>query len=143
MKEEAEMSFLDHLEVFRWHLIRAVAAILFSSVIAFIFKDIIFDTILLGPKNHDFPTYLALCNISQFLGMGDALCLKESPFSLMNISMSGQFSTHITTSVFAGFIITFPYVFWEFWSFISPGLYQNEKKYARGFIFVSSKAISD
>jgi len=138
MKEEGEMSFLDHLEVFRWHLIRAVVAILFFSVIAFIFKDIIFDTILLGPKNPDFPTYLALCNISQFLGMGDALCLKESPFSLMNISMSGQFSTHITTSVFAGFIIAFPYVFWEFWSFISPALYSSETKLARGVVFFSS-----
>ena len=138
MKEEAEMSFLDHLEVFRWHLIRAVAAILFFSVIAFIFKDIIFDTILLGPKNPDFPTYLALCNISQFLGMGDALCLKDSPFSLMNISMSGQFSTHITTSVFAGFIIAFPYVLWEFWRFISPALYNSETKLARGVVFFSS-----
>ena len=138
MREEAEMSFLDHLEVFRWHLIRAVVAILFFSVIAFIFKDIIFDTILLGPKNPDFPTYLALCNISQFLGMGDALCLKDSPFSLMNINMSGQFSTHITTSVFAGFIIAFPYVFWEFWHFISPALYSSETKLARGVVFFSS-----
>lgn len=138
MKEEAEMSFLDHLEVFRWHLIRAFAAILFFSVIAFIFKEIIFDTILLGPKNPDFPTYLALCNVSQFLGMGDALCLKDSPFSLMNISMSGQFSTHITTSVFAGFIIAFPYVFWEFWRFISPALYSSETKLARGIVLFSS-----
>ena len=138
MSKEVEMSFLDHLEVFRWHLIRSFAAILFFSGIAFIFKDIIFDTILLGPKNPDFPTYLALCNISQFLGMGDALCLKDSPFSLMNISMSGQFSTHITTSVFAGFIIAFPYIFWEFWRFISPALYSSETKLARGVVFFSS-----
>jgi len=138
MSKEVEMSFLDHLEVFRWHLIRAFAAILFFSGIAFIFKDIIFDTILLGPKNPDFPTYLALCNISQFLGMGDALCLKDSPFSLMNISMSGQFSTHITASVFAGFIIAFPYIFWEFWRFISPALYSSETKLARGVVFFSS-----
>ena len=138
MKEESELSFLDHLEIFRWHLIRAAAAILFFSIIAFIFKNVIFDIILLGPKSPDFPTYLALCNISQFLGLGDALCLEESPFSLMNISMSGQFSTHITTSIFAGFIIAFPYVFWEFWRFISPALYSSETKLARGVVFFSS-----
>ena len=137
MKEEPEMSFLDHLEIFRWHLIRAAAAILFFSIIAFIFKNVIFDIILLGPKSPDFPTYLALCN-SQFLGLGDALCMEESPFSLMNISMSGQFSTHITTSIFAGFIIAFPYVFWEFWRFISPALYSSETKLARGVVFFSS-----
>ena len=94
--------------------------------------------ILLGPKKIDFPTYRALCAISQYLGLGDTLCLTKSPFSLMNISMSGQFSTHITTSIFAGFIVAFPYVFWELWRFISPALYNSETKLARGVVFFSS-----
>ncbi|MAB95370.1 MAG: twin-arginine translocase subunit TatC [Flavobacteriales bacterium] len=136
--KDKEMSFLDHLEVFRWHLIRAAIAILFFTIIAFIYKDIVFDVILLGPKRTDFLTYRILCEISQFLGLGDALCLRNSPFSLMNISMSGQFSTHITTSIFAGFIIAFPYVLWEIWRFISPALHSNENSMAKGVVFFSS-----
>ena len=135
---DKEMSFLDHLEILRWHLIRSAIAVLFFAIISFIFKDIVFDSILLGPQSPNFPTYKALCAISQYLGLGDALCLKESPFSLMNISMSGQFSTHIRTSIFGGFIIAFPYVFWEFWRFVSPGLHTNENKMARGIVFFSS-----
>ena len=136
--KDKEMSFLDHLEIFRWHLIRVIIEIVFFAMIAFIFKDIVFDVILLGPKYPTFPTYRALCTISQYLGLKDAFCLTESPFSLMNISMSGQFSTHITSSIFAGFILAFPYVFWEFWRFISPALHANETKMARGVVFFSS-----
>lgn len=136
--KDKEMSFLDHLEVFRWHLVRAAIAILFFTIIAFIYKDIVFDVILLGPKRTDFLTYRILCEISQYLGLGDALCLRDSPFILMNISMSGQFSTHITTSIFAGFIIAFPYVLWEIWRFISPALHSNENSMAKGVVFFSS-----
>jgi len=136
-EQKEEMSFLDHLEVFRWHLIRSAVAILFFAIIAFIFKDIIFHVILLGPKDPDFPTYKALRSISNFLGFDEAF-LKESPFSLQSISMSGQFSSHITTSIFAGFIVAFPYVFWEFWRFISPALHDAETKIARGVVFFSS-----
>ena len=136
--QDKEMSFLDHLEIFRWHLIRSVIAVLFFAIIAFIFKDIVFDVILLGPKDPNFPTYKALCAISQYLGLEDALCLKESPFTLMNITMSWQFSTHVTTSIFAGFIVAFPYVFWEFWRFIRPALHVNESTMARGIVFFSS-----
>ena len=136
--KDKEMSFLDHLEVFRWHLIRAAIAILLFTIIAFIYKDIVFDVILLGPKRTDFLTYRILCEISQYLGLGDTLCLRDSPFSLMNISMSGQFSTHITTSIFAGFIIAFPYVLWEIWRFISPALHSNENSMAKGVVFFSS-----
>jgi sec-independent protein translocase protein TatC len=136
--QDKEMSFLDHLEIFRWHLIRSAIAVLFFAIIAFIFKDIVFDVILLGPKDPNFPTYKALCAIAQYLGLKDALCLKESPFTLMNITMSGQFSTHVTTSIFAGFIVAFPYVFWEFWRFIRPALHVNESTMARGIVFFSS-----
>lgn len=136
--QDNEMSFLDHLEIFRWHLIRATAAIIFFAVIAFIYKDIVFDVILLGPRDPNFLTYKVLCSISQYLGLQDALCLEESPFSLMNITMSGQFSTHIKTSIFVGFIVAFPYVFWELWRFISPALYSRETKLARGVVFFSS-----
>ena len=137
-KQKQEMSFLEHLEVFRWHLVRSVFAVLFFAVIAFIFKGILFDGILLAPKNPDFPTYKMLCYLSQQMGMGDALCMDELPFILMNISMSGQFSTHIMTSIVAGFVVAFPYVFWEIWSFIKPALYSKETKITRWVVFFTS-----
>ena len=137
-KQDKEMSFLDHLEIFRWHLIRAAAAIMFFAIIAFMYRGIVFDVILLGPKDPNFLTYKVLCEISRFLGFEDALCLIESPFSLMNISMSGQFSAHITSSIFAGFILAFPYVFWEMWRFLRPALHDGETKLAKGIVFFSS-----
>ena len=133
-----EMSFLDHLEDLRWHILRAIMAIVLAGSIAFIFKDYIFDNIIFGPKDPNFITYRILCNISNFIGLNDSFCITELPFRIQSRTVSGQFSAHIMTSIAAGFVISFPYVLYQFWSFISPGLYSNEKKYARGFIFVSS-----
>jgi len=138
MKNKEEMSFLDHLEILRWHLIRSGIAILLFSILAFIFKEIIFDVVLLAPKDPNFLTYRFLCNISQALALGDALCIKESPFSLMNINMAGQFSAHLLTSFYAGFILAFPYVFWEIWRFVLPALKEKEAKVSRGIVFFSS-----
>ena len=137
-KQKREMSFLEHLEVFRWHLVRSALAVLLFAILAFVFKGIVFDSILLAPKNPDFPTYKILCYLSQQLGMGDTLCMDELPFILMNISMSGQFSTHIMTSIVAGFVVAFPYVFWEMWRFISPALHDKESSVAKGVVFFSS-----
>ena len=133
-----EMSFLDHLEELRWHLIRSVTAILIIATVAFIFKDFIFDVLLFGPKKNDFITYKWFCSISQSIGQGNSFCIDELPFRIQSRTMAGQFSAHIWTSIASGFIISFPFVLYQFWSFISPGLYQNEKKHARGFIFISS-----
>lgn len=133
-----EMSFLDHLEDLRWHLIRSVFAVLIAASLAFIAKDFIFDQVLFGPKNIDFFTYDLLCKISKSIGLDESFCINEMPFRIQSRTMSGQFSAHIWMSITAGFIIAFPYVIYQFWSFISPGLYSNEKKNARGFIFISS-----
>jgi sec-independent protein translocase protein TatC len=133
-----EMSFLDHLEDLRWHLIRSVFAILVAGSIAFLAKDFIFDQILFGPKNVDFFTYDLLCSLSNKLGLDDSFCINEMPFRIQSRTMSGQFSAHIWMSITAGFIISFPYVIYQFWSFISPGLYDKEKNSAKGFIFISS-----
>ena len=133
-----EMSFLDHLEDLRWHILRSFLAIVFFGTIAFIFKDFIFNKIIFGPKNIDFFTYKTLCDLSSFFGLNDSFCISEMPFRIQSRTMSGQFSAHIWTSIASGFIISFPYVLYQFWSFISPGLYQIEKKHARGFIFISS-----
>ena len=136
--EAPEMSFLDHLEELRWHLIRATAAIMIVGVVAFIAKDFIFDTIIFGPKNPDFATYKFFCKVSKLLGMDESFCTKELPFRIQSREMAGQFSAHIWTSIWAGFIIAFPYVLFEMWKFISPGLHPNERKNSRGFILIAS-----
>ena len=133
-----EMSFLDHLEELRWHLIRSVIAILIVAIVAFIFKDFIFDVLLFGPKQKDFITYRWFCSISQTLGQGNSFCIDELPFRIQSRTMAGQFSAHLWTSILAGFILAFPYIIFEFWKFIGPGLYEKERKNARGFIFIAS-----
>ena len=133
-----EMSFLDHLEELRWHLIRSVIAILIVAIVAFIFKDFIFDVLLFGPKQKDFITYRWFCSISQTLGQGNSFCIDELPFRIQSRTMAGQFSAHLWTSILAGFILAFPYIIFELWKFISPGLYEKERKNARGFIFIAS-----
>jgi len=135
--EKEEMTFLDHLEELRWHLIRALLGIVILAIVAFIFKDFIFDVIIIAPKSPEFFTNSVLCKFGEFVRV-KALCINSNPFELININMSGQFTTHIMVSLFAGFIVSFPYVFWEFWRFIAPALYSNEKKYAAGSVFFSS-----
>lgn len=136
-KEKSEMSFLGHLEELRWHLVRSSMAVFIFGVIAFIMKDFIFNTIIFAPKNPDFFTYRFLCNISQKLGT-DGLCIDEIPFTFQSLAMAEQFSVHIWTSITAGFIVAFPYIIYEVWRFIGPGLYDNERSYARSFIIISS-----
>ena len=133
-----EMSFLDHLEDLRWHLLRSVIAILLAGVAAFVAKDFVFDVLLFGPKNNDFLTYRLLCQVSNFLGFDDSFCISELPFRIQSRTMAGQFSAHIWTSITLGFVIAFPYVIYQFWKFISPGLYTYERKTASGFVGVSS-----
>jgi sec-independent protein translocase protein TatC len=138
MSIEKEMTFLDHLEELRWHLIRATLSVIILGSIAFLLKGFIFDHILFGPKKTDFVTYQWFCQISQTLGQGNSFCITEMPFRIQSRTMAGQFSAHLWTSILAGFIVGFPYVLYEFWRFISPGLHVNERKNARGFIFVAS-----
>lgn len=137
-KDPNEMSFLDHLEELRWHLIRSTLAIVLIGIIAFLMKDFIFDTVIFGPKKMDFPTYRLFCRIATWLGFESAFCAESLPFTIQNRTMAGQFSAHIWTSIWAGFIVGFPYVLYELWKFISPGLYEKERKNSRGFILVAS-----
>ncbi|RDK84837.1 twin-arginine translocase subunit TatC [Marinirhabdus gelatinilytica] len=135
---EKEMSFLDHLEELRWHLIRSTIAVMVLATIAFIAKEFIFDVLILGPKNPDFPTYKLLCRAATQLGLEESFCFKEESFRIQSRTPAGQFSAHIWTSITAGFIIGFPYVLYEFWKFVSPGLRTNERKNSRGFIIIAS-----
>ena len=137
-KSADEMSFLDHLEDLRWHLIRATLAVVIAGTAAFLAKGFIFDILLFGPTNADFFTYDILCRLSRLVGVEGGFCFDKMPFTLQSRTMGGQFSAHVWTSITAGFIVAFPYIIYEFWKFISPAMYANERNTARGFIFISS-----
>ena len=137
MTQEKEMSFLDHLEELRWHIIRSTMAVVIAATLAFLGKSFLFDVLIFGPIKPDFFTYDFLCKVSSLLGY-DSFCNTDFDFEIQSRTMAGQFSAHIWTSITFGFIIAFPYVLYEFWKFISPGLYSNERKHSRGFITISS-----
>ncbi len=133
-RDEKEMSFLDHLEELRWHLVRSVIAVLVLSVAAFIGVDFIFDRVIFGPAKVDFWTFRMLCKVSDLIN-SSALCIDELDFKIQSRKMTGQFTMHITSSFVIGIIVAFPYIFWEFWRFISPGLYTRERRASRGAVF--------
>lgn len=134
---DGDMTFLQHLEELRWHIIRAVVAIVAGAIVAFMFKNFIFDTVILAPNNPDFITNRLLCRLADAVN-APVLCINQNPVELISIKMSGQFTTHINISLVAGLILAFPYVFWEFWSFFRPALYEKERKYARGAVTMAS-----
>ncbi len=134
---KAEMSFLEHLEVLRWHLVRSISSIMIFAIIAFIFKSIVFDVIIIAPKTPEFPTNRLLCYLAQELNV-QRLCINSKPFQLQTVKMAEQFSMHIIVSLIAGLIVSFPYIFWEFWRFIKPAMYDKEKKTAGGAVFYTS-----
>ena len=115
-KDVNNMSFLDHLEELRWHLIRCTLAVLIGAIVAFIAKEFIFDVLILGPTNPNFVTYEILCKLSGYLGLDDSFCLEKLDFEIQSRTMAGQFSAHLWTSITAGIIMAFPYILFEFLS---------------------------
>jgi sec-independent protein translocase protein TatC len=136
-EEEEGMSFLDHLEALRWHILRGFTAVLIFTVVAFIAKDFVFGVLILGPSKVDFFTYRVLCDLGSYFGI-PALCINDLPFTIQSRQMTGQFSMHMTSSMVVGLIAAFPYLFYEVWRFISPGLYAKERNAARGAVFFVS-----
>ncbi|NNC94588.1 MAG: twin-arginine translocase subunit TatC [Chitinophagales bacterium] len=132
------MSFFDHLEELRWHIIRSAIAVVVFMIVAFLNKRFIFDYVLFGPVREDFPTYRALCYLSDKIMLSDRFCINEITFNIINLELAGQFLVHLKTSLILGFVISFPYIFWEMWRFIKPALYSEEMKYSRVIIFFSS-----
>lgn len=128
---EGEMTFLEHLEVLRWHIIRSLAAIALFGIVMFLSNDFIFDRVLFGPKYADFPTYRLFCPIV------DRMC--EAPvFNVQTITIEEKFVTHLKVSIILGIVVAFPYIFWEIWNFIKPGLYPKERRAARGIVWICS-----
>ncbi len=139
--QREEMTFLQHLEELRWHLVRSFVAIFVVAIVAFIYKDIVFDTIIFGPSDPDFFTNRILTQLANKFDM-PALAINQEIIKFQNILMAGQFTMHLTVSVIGGLVVAFPYIFWEFWRFIKPALYQEEVKHSRGAIFFASVLFS-
>ncbi len=129
LEKGSEMSFLDHLEAFRWHLIRSILAVLIIAVVVFLAKKFIFEVLLLGPTKESFVTYRFLCEYIN-------VCFQPSKLTMITRTLGEQFIVHMISSFWLGLIIAFPYILWEFWRFIKPGLYPSEQKSSRGFVFI-------
>ncbi len=138
MADQDEMSFLEHLEELRFRLMRSVIAIFAFGIVLFIFKDFVFDRIIFAPRRIDFASFKAWCWISHNIQLGDKLCVKSIDYEIINTTMLGKFTAHIIVSLIGGFILSFPVVFHQFWSFIKPGLRKNEVKAVRGISFFTA-----
>lgn len=137
-KDINEMSFLDHLEDLRWHLLRICIAVIGLGTLAFIGSRFVFDNIIFAPLKMNFPTYHFLCEAGRYFGLNSTFCAEKMPMIIQNRTMAGQFSADIWTAILAGFVVSFPYTIYQLWKFISPGLHDNERKHSRGFIVISS-----
>jgi len=136
---EAEMSFFDHLDVLRKHLIRAVIAVAVFTGIAFYFNEEILDNVIFGPKKPDFWTYRMMCKlVERFPSLGKDMCITKINGEIINTEMAGQFNLQLNVCVMCGIVVGFPYLLWEVWRFIKPALHENERKSASGFVFFAS-----
>jgi len=143
-RQEKEMTFWEHLEQLRWHIVRSIAAVVILAIVAFLNKDFLFNQIILAPKTSEFITNRALCEFSKWIASywtaisPDALCIENFNLKLINIKMAGQFLIHMYISFFAGIIVAIPYIIYEIWKFVKPALYKHEQQHTRGAVFWSS-----
>lgn len=138
MAQEKDMSFLAHLEELRWHLVRSVIAILVVAIALFSFIGVVYEDFLLAHLKPDFITYRLFCDFFTFLGMESGFCNISLENNLIAIKVTQQLMDSIWTSFILGIIVAFPYILWEIWRFVAPGLSKKELKKSRGFIFTAS-----
>lgn len=129
------MSFIDHLEALRWHIVRSVIFIIVAAVVFFLFIDTLYDDVIMGPTRNNFISYRALCSLSHSLGMGESLCLPPMNMHLQVTSVSGTFMASLKIAFVGALIVAIPYLLWEVWKFVKPALKPNELKHTRGVIF--------
>lgn len=135
LQDDAEMTFMDHIDVLRWHLMRSVIAWLVAAITIFVFVDWVYDNVILAPSSENFITYGALCRFGRWLGIGDSLCMPPVKINFLVTEVNGTFSSALNIAMIGGIIVAFPYIFWELWKFIKPALSPKEIRYARGSIF--------
>ncbi|WBX74552.1 twin-arginine translocase subunit TatC [Tenacibaculum pacificus] len=133
-----EMSFLDHLEELRWHLVRSFSAIFIVGIIIFANVNFVFDEILLAHLKPDFATYQFFCKVFTSIGIDSSFCNVTLEQTLQALDPTQQLMTSIWSSLILGFLVSFPYILWEIWRFVAPGLHSSERKKSRGFIFIAS-----
>jgi sec-independent protein translocase protein TatC len=130
-----EMSFIDHLEELRWHILRSIIAIAVGAILVFIYSDFVVGTVLFAPTRTNFISARWLCSLGHKIGIGETLCFPAVNAKFLENTMTGQFIASFTLAFIGGFIIAFPYIFWEFWKFVKPALSPKELKKTRGVIF--------
>jgi sec-independent protein translocase protein TatC len=133
--DNEEMSFIDHLEELRWVILRSVIACIVGAVVVGIFHKLFFEQVIMAPSRPDFVTYKIMCKFGNYIGLGKAMCIEPYSIKLQSNTMVGQFNMAFTFSFVAGFIIAFPYIFWEIWRFVKPALNDKELSGVRGVIF--------
>lgn len=131
------MSFWEHLEALRWHFIRSVIAIVIFATLALIYNKMIFDKIILAPKEPGFITNKLFCWFGSKVNI-NYFCINNLHLKIINTDMAGQLTISIWIALIAGLIIAIPYILWEFWRFVKPALKEKERKYSKGFVFVTS-----
>ncbi len=124
--KHSDMSFIDHLEELRWHIIRSTIAILVFAVIIFEYRDWVFDNIIFAPITPNFFTYRILCHIGTRFHLEHHLCFPPLDITMQTTTFGGQFLGSISLAVMGGLITAFPYIFWELWRFIRPALKDKE-----------------
>ncbi|MBL7902024.1 MAG: twin-arginine translocase subunit TatC [Bacteroidia bacterium] len=132
------MSFLQHLEELRWHLVRSALVIVGIAIAAFTFNDFVFDTVIFGPLQQDFFSYRALCSLGHKIGVGDVMCIVVKTPHLQTLSASEQFFNHMWIAFLCGIILGFPFVLWELWKFIRPALKDKELGPVKVFVVIAS-----
>ncbi|WP_046755634.1 twin-arginine translocase subunit TatC [Kordia jejudonensis] len=137
-KNKNEMSFLDHLEELRWHLIRSFTAIFIIAIVVFVYIETIYDNLLIVHLDGNFVTYKFFCKVFQLIGVESDFCNLEFQAELINVNATGQFTMAIWTSLILGLIFAFPYIIYELWRFIMPGLSPKERGKSRWFIVLAS-----
>ena len=138
-KQQQEMSFLGHLEELRWHLVRGASAIFILAIVFFVFAEEVYNHFLLAHIQPDFITYQVFCDFFNLFGIDSDYCnVSFADKKLQSIKVTSQLMNSIWSSLILGIITAFPYLLWEIWRFIAPGLTQKEVSKSRGFIFTAS-----
>lgn len=144
------MTFFEHLEDLRPHLMRGAGALFIIAIVAFIFKGFIIDTLLFAPSTPEFVTNRWLCEmgyrLNDFVGwLGGlfgaewstdptVLCLNQNSVTIVNNKLVGQFNLHIKVAMATGLAMGIPYFLWEIWQFVRPALTSDERKGTRLFV---------
>ena len=122
-----EMTLIEHLDELRRRLFRSIIAVLLFSTIAFLFKDLIFDNIILSPKEPNFITNVMMCKLGGLLGI-QSLCINTQSFDIINILLAGQFKAHLLVSFVIGLMLAFPYLIYQIWVFVKPAIGNRQIK---------------